>query len=236
MILFRGGEGEGFRVGRLLLEFSVLVVGFFVSLQVNDWQNDREDRALEYEYLLRLDNDFEKSRVALADNIDKIESSLVGLEQGLSTLAQDTRDDADYQQLFLALQSASIMGSFEVFFGTYEELKDTGNMRLMQSTPLRESLGAVWQKHLQISKISQIRNMMRGNTFPVMARHVKPLAGNELTFDAEMVERNPRELYVAMSIIRSNLRYDLKDSQQLLALVQLAVTQIDEELSARSGD
>ena len=67
--------------------------------------------------------------------------------------------------------------------------------------------------------------------FPIMAKYVKPLNGNKLTFDAESLEKDPREIYVAMSIIRSNLRYDLNDSEHLLALIDqtldLVRTQID---------
>jgi len=92
-------------------------------------------------------------------------------------------------------------------------------MRLLESTELRESLGNVWQKHVTVSRASEIRNMLRGNALPIMAKYVKPLSGNKLTFDAELMEKDPREIYVAMSIIRSNLRYDLNDSEQLLTLV-----------------
>lgn len=44
--------------------------------------------------------------------------------------------------------------------------------------------------------------MLRGNTFPTIIRYVKLPEGNKLTFDARLVEEDPRELYVAMSIIR----------------------------------
>lgn len=44
--------------------------------------------------------------------------------------------------------------------------------------------------------------MIRGNTFTAIIRYVKLLEGNKLTFDTRLVEEDPRELYVAMSIIR----------------------------------
>lgn len=218
----------------LFLEFVVLVLGFFISLQVNEWQNNRENRELELQYLLRLESDFENSSAALTNNIAKMESSLQKLEAGLSMLANDERDEDDYQRIFEALQSSSIMGSFEIFFGTYEELKDTGYMRLIESTALRESLIDVRQAYLQVSKFIPIRNLLRGNTFPVMARYVQPQAGNRLTFDSQLVEQDPRQLYVAMSIIRANLSYDLDDSEEVRTLVNLTLNIIRDEITLRS--
>lgn len=201
------------------LSFVLLVPGFFISLQVNEWQNDRENREIEAQYLLRLEKDFEKSIVALSENIKRVEASLGKLAYGLAILNKTNRPPQDYQELFIALQNSSIMGTFAVYFGTFEELKDTGHMRLIESTALRESLGNLSQKYLYIYRISEIRNMLRGNTYPVMTKFVKPSQGNTLTFDAELVEQDTQELYVAMSIIRTNLNNDLKDTKELLNLV-----------------
>ena len=214
----------------LFLEFFILFLGVFISLQVNEWQIDRENREIEQQYLLRLEKDFEKSTVALRENIEKIKSSLDKLEYGLTKLSKEERSEQDLHEIFVALQSSSIMARFTVYFGTYEELKDTGNMRLIESTALRESLGTLSQKNSYIYRVSEIRNMLRGNTFPVMTKFVKPLPGNKLTFDNELVEKNTRELYVAMSIIRTNLRNDLKDSEELLGLVTQSLEILKEEI------
>jgi hypothetical protein len=219
------------KYGVLFLEFIILVVGVYLSLQANQWQNNRQNRAIEQQYLVRLEKDFERSSTALSESIARIELAIEKLELSLVILSNEKREEGDYQKLFDAMQSSSIMGSFEVYLATFEELKDTGYMRLLESTELRESLGNVWQKHVTVSRISEIRNVLRGNAFPIMAKYVKPLNGNKLTIDAESLGKDPREIYVAMSIIRSNLRYDLNDSEHLLALIDqtlhLVRTQID---------
>lgn len=219
------------KYGVLFLEFIILVVGVYLSLQANQWQNNRQNRAIEQQYLVRLEKDFERSSTALSESIARIELSIEKLELSLVILSNEKREEGDYQKLFDAMQSSSIMGSFEVYLATFEELKDTGYMRLLESTELRESLGNVWQKHVTVSRIGEIRNVLRANAFPIMAKYVKPLNGNKLTIDAESLEKDPREIYVAMSIIRSNLHYDLNDSEHLLALIDqtldLVRTQID---------
>lgn len=234
MVFFKASKsGIGSSYTLLLAEFLIIVVGFFVSLQVNEWQNSRENREIESQYLLRLENDLENSRSALEKNIDQMRSSIERMEDGLTILSNEKRDADDYQRLFDALQSSSIMGSFAVSFGTFEELKDTGSMRLIESSRLRESLGNVWQQYLQVSKFIEIRNMLRGNTFPVVSKYVKPQKGNKLTFDSQLVEQDPREIYVAMSILRTNLRNDLTDSEKILTLVNQTLGIIRDEVEVR---
>jgi hypothetical protein len=219
--------------GSFFLEFCILVLGVYLSLQANDWQINREYRAIELQYLERLDNDFNKSNEALLENIQRIESSLEKIDSGLTILSQDERDEHDYQRVFDALQGSSITGNFPVFLGTFEELKDTGYMRLIESTQVRDNLGNVWHKKVSITQISEIRNLLRSNTFPVMAKYIKPLKGNKITFDSELVEKNPRELYIAMSIIRTNLRNDLDDSKALLELIKRAITVIRKDIKIK---
>ncbi|RHW74753.1 hypothetical protein [Colwellia sp. RSH04] len=219
--------------GSFLLEFCLLVLGVYLSLQVNEWQINRENRSLELQYLERLENDFTKSHEALVDNIQRIESSLEKLAFGLTILTKDKRNDDDYQKVFDALQGSSITGNFSVFLGTFEELKDTGYMRLIESTEIRDNLGNVWQKRMAISQINEIRNLLRSNTFPVMAKYIKPIEGNKITFDSDLVEQDPRELYVAMSIIRTNLKNDLNDSIELLEFVIKSLTAIRKSIKVK---
>ena len=79
---------------------------------------------------------------------------------GLTILSQDNRDGQDYQKVFDALQGSSITGNFSVFLGTFEELKNTGYMRILESTQVRESLGSVWHKKVSITQNSEIRNLL----------------------------------------------------------------------------
>lgn len=216
-----------------VLEFCILVLGVYLSLQANEWQINQEYRDMELKYLERLENDLRKSNEALLGNVQRMESSLEKLAFGLTILTKDTRDKQDYQAVFDALQGSSITGSFPVFFGTLEELKDTGYMRLIESTLIREQLGNLWQKKVSIYQISEIRNLLRSTTFPVMAKYIKPHKENRITFDAELVEQDPRELFVAMSIIRTNLKNDLDDSKMLRVMIEGALTAIRKEMSIK---
>jgi len=67
-----------------------------------------------------------------------------------------------------------------------------------------------------------------------MAKYIKPIRGNKITFDSILVEQDPRELYVAMSIIRTNLKNDLNDSKALLALISESLIIIRTKLKLKS--
>lgn len=79
----------GKNYGSFFIEFCILVLGVYLSLQANEWQINREYRALEHQYLERLNNDLEKSHNTLNDNIQRIESSLEKLAFGLAILSHD---------------------------------------------------------------------------------------------------------------------------------------------------
>lgn len=103
-------------------------------MQVNDWQNNRENRELELQYLQRLEDDLSVNTEAIDKSIERLKASLVRLESGLTILAKSQREDDDYLGLFAALHSSSLTCSFPVYFLASGELKDTSNMRLIEST------------------------------------------------------------------------------------------------------
>lgn len=203
----------------LFLEFFVLVLGFLVSLQINDWENARSDRELELEYLERIQLDLDGSHVAVEKDIQNLARSIEKLDYAIRILSADKLKDGDHERLFEAAASGGIMGSFAVIFGTFEELKDTGNMRLIRSTELRVQLANMWQHYNLVLRLTEIRNILRGNAFPIMVQFLKPQE-NGMTFDASMIAEKRRELFVALTIIRSNLNYDLKDSENLLEMIK----------------
>ena len=77
-------QSEGINWLWLFAEFVILVVGFFIGLQVNDWQDRRSERELEVEYLNRLLVDFEQSQSRLQEGVTKMTASLGKLDAGIA--------------------------------------------------------------------------------------------------------------------------------------------------------
>lgn len=211
----------------LVVEFFVLVVGFLVSLQVNDWQDSRSERELESEYLDRLLVDFEQSRVQLTESVDRMSAMLRTLETGMNLLSEPELTEAQHQLIFDAVGVAGIFGQFDIVVGTLEELKDTGNMRLIRSKALRVGLGNLWQRYQQILRLSNVRTLYRVEASTQLSDHLYPKKGASYGWDTESVENSRRELYSALARIRHNQAADITDSKKLLVLLEENTAIID---------
>lgn len=204
----------------LLAEFFILVIGFFIGLQVNNWQESRSERQLEVEYLNRLLVDFEQSHSQLLESVNKMTASMVKLEAGINLLSEEALTDAQHGVIFDAVTVAGLFGQFYIIFGTLEELKDTGNMRLIHSRDLRISLANLWQRYQQAIRLSDIRTLFRVEASSQLSVHLYPEKGSFHGWDTESVENNRRELYSALARIQHNQAADLADSKKLVALLE----------------
>jgi hypothetical protein len=61
-----------------------------------------------------------------------------------------------------------------------------------------------------------MRNLLRSQSLPVLARQLKPGEENGLVWDEEMTDRHKREIFVALTVLLTNQRYDLTDTQAVV--------------------
>ncbi len=220
--------------GVLAIEMVILIVGISISLQVNEWQNQAEERHLEQEYLQRLNFDFKESEKILLNDIAQLRRSVDTLSMGIKPLSKSSLTKEDQQRLFEAVGQSAIVGRFAVIFGTIDELKDTGNMRLLISKKLRISLANLYQTYQHIIRLSELRNIMRGQSFPVLVRQLKPHNNSTIIWDEELAEQNKREIFGALTVILQNLKLDLSDTEKLIKLVANLKNILKQELKNNS--
>jgi|TARA_B110000902_G_scaffold21190_1_gene23882 hypothetical protein len=216
--------------GVLTIEMVMLILGISISLQVNEWQNKQVDRQLEQEYLARLNLDFDESEKVLRKDIEYLRSSVEKLVIGIKPLSKSSLTKEDHIVLFKAVGQSTLIGRFAVVFGTIDELKDTGNMRLLVSKKLRISLANLYQSYQQIIRLSELRNILRGQSFPVLVKQLKPNSNSRVIWDEELAEKNKREIFGALTVILQNLKNDLSDTEKLAELVAKIKDIIKQEL------
>ena len=216
----------------LSIELVILIVGFSVGLQVNEWENRRNDGLLEREYMERLLEDFALSENALQKDVQNLTASTGKLSIGISRLSKPKLAEEDHQKVFEAAGASPIVGAFGVIFGTIEELKDTGNMRLLSSKELRVALANLHQKYRQTIRISEMRNLLRSQSFPVLARQIKPNDRGAVMWDNELAEKNKRELFIALTVLLQNQKLDLENTKELISHVARINAIIASELDA----
>ena len=132
-------------VSRLLAEFAVIVVGVLVALGVDEWRENRADRELEGEYVVRILGDLLRSAPpldSLASRLGRAKAHLYFVQSYV--LAEEelpTDSAATVAALFKASRNQG--GTFRASLPTttYSELQSTGRLGLIRSAEVRAALG-----------------------------------------------------------------------------------------------
>jgi len=142
----------------LFWETLIIVLGVLIAFAVNDYWSDRQDRELEIQYLKRLLTDIKGDEQWL---IDYIERPLVRKFDALNAIAPVVRSKEpvpeDLETFLTNVTLGGIGGASPTAFvtaTTFEDLKNTGNLRLIRDTKLRSKINNYYvlfeSNHLRI--------------------------------------------------------------------------------------
>ena len=122
----------------VFLDLIVVVVGLFIGLQIDTWWEGQKEARLEGAYLLEIQEDFELNKSVLEQMTARLEeiiqSMLVLQEQ--SALASPSLPVAELNENFVSI---SRMASFIPVNRAYANLTGSGDLRLIQSRPLKNA-------------------------------------------------------------------------------------------------
>ena len=152
------------------LEIQIVVIGILIGLQVDDWNEQRKDRALGQQYLDRLHTDaitaVRRQRDTEEWNEERTRTQtvvLAALRSGI--LTDDQRDDFS-----VGLTHAGSHNPLIWQWGTVEELYSTGNIRLIRDSELRDLMSATetsyQRSHEIINGANQQIHISRGQISP----------------------------------------------------------------------
>src|SRR6185437_3524936 len=113
----------------VVVELLIVVLGVFIGLQVNNWNEARIDRALEQQYIQRLHDDFALSIKHAESNIANMQAQFV-LEGKMVDRLRECRLDAGQRADFA--KGIYRVGRFQpptLIRGTTDELQSTGRRR-----------------------------------------------------------------------------------------------------------
>ena len=125
----------------VFVEFTLIVVGLLVALQIDNWNQLRKDRLDEGYYLNRILGDIDESIAENRKDIEfmrnKVESTLWVVEKLRFGHLKSDEEEA-FKRRFVEIQNWKT-GSF--IDSTIQELQSSGRMTIIQSRELREYLG-----------------------------------------------------------------------------------------------
>jgi len=130
-----------YAIGEILL----VVIGILIALQIDSWNENRKDRNLYLNYLVRLKSDFENLHQSVeftgkwADElVDLVEYQADYLNGNLTTL--------DTLKLAISIEFTSSVNRYNINLPTASELSSTGRLTIIENDTLKNSLNN-WQGH-----------------------------------------------------------------------------------------
>ncbi len=110
----------------IFLDFVIVVLGVFVGLQVNNWNEARAFRQKETELLIELRRELESSVAATAQKADAIRQVAAAGLRSLDFIAAANPCDGDCWRVLVDFYHASQWQSIEVDRSAYDDMRRLG--------------------------------------------------------------------------------------------------------------
>ena len=160
-----GKTGKYFKyaIGEIIL----VVIGILIALQINNWNESRKERIKEKAYLTRLKEDLISDKKAIELNTNFYNDVFIAGSLVLSNLEGEEDVITSNWDILVAYFHASQIWPMLMQSSTYEELKSSGELSLIQNVTLRNRLpfyhGNGLRRYQQTMGINPpYRKMVRG--------------------------------------------------------------------------
>jgi hypothetical protein len=133
----------------VLLEVMIVVVGLFIGLQVDDWNEWRKDRSAERDYLERLlvetRLNVSQLKVKAQSYFDRADS----LSRIVMHISQGSPDQITTNDLTNAFCYWYVPEGVRLQSSTYDEMTATGSLDLITDQSVRQLLQLAWAEHVR---------------------------------------------------------------------------------------
>ena len=147
----------------IVIDFFIVVFGVFVGLQVQQWNEARNDDARAKAYLIRTQNDLYADKSDLIFRLYFWKQVSDYGTSGLDYVSTGQLGNLTYWELLLAFFQASQVAEFTSTRTTYDELTNAGDQNLI-SVELRDALANYYLEagNATLSERPQYRENVRG--------------------------------------------------------------------------
>ena len=192
----------------LVLELAVVVIGIFLGLQADSWNEARKDRVLEQQYLASLKADFQADIDELDESI-ALAKSRAQLGRVLISSIDKDRVEGDPNEFIWAVYSSFLLNYPSYTRATINDLLSTGNLQLIQDINLKAAIAEYytnieyreqWKINWRESQIDMERTLPDLLDFDVREAGLLRYSGgpnwitNEFQFDSSVAEKVLRRI------------------------------------------
>jgi hypothetical protein len=156
------------------VEVLIVVVGIFIALQVDDWNEKRKDRNREVEYLQRIETELRQDIAEFETGV-----ALAARRREYARLIMAALNDPELVQreptAFLrALVRAGFTYSPTISDHTFAEIKSAGELGIIENVGLRVSITEYYQQVKQYEQWNYLRELSQTEYFKRMAGITTP--------------------------------------------------------------
>ena len=166
MLLNRFKLDWKYAIGEILL----IAIGVLIALAVDGWRDYRAERALESEYINRIENDLRSSLDTWESHTARLESAIEFLERlrdgDLDMIAPDTAAD-----VWNAYMVSHWFAPPAIQSSAFEELVSTGRLSIIEDVALRDSISTFYTEY---SSISDMSAQMADHSYTRLSRSAVP--------------------------------------------------------------
>jgi hypothetical protein len=122
------------------LEIFVVVIGIFLGLQVDDWNENRKNQKEELVYLAKLSDDLNTMRIELLDEIQTRTNRLERMKSALYALEDCDNSPQAQADVKFALERYQISNGINFLDATYNEMVASGALARIADQELKQSI------------------------------------------------------------------------------------------------
>ena len=139
------------------LDFVIVVVGIFVGLQADQWNQSRKERVLEQQYITSLKSDL-ISDIEELDRTVELARSRAQLGRLVHAAVEQRSVSVDPNEFIWAVYNTDLLNYPSYTRATVDELLSTGNLRLLRNSTLKSEIAAYYT---EIKKLEQWKTNWR---------------------------------------------------------------------------
>jgi hypothetical protein len=122
-------------------EIVLVVIGILIALQINNWNESRQDREIYRSYLVRLRSDIELIQETVRQK-RAWEVQLIDLAQYQLDVLTGEVTSPDPLKLAMSIEFTASVNRYEISSPTYKELNSTGRLALIENDSIRDFLSS----------------------------------------------------------------------------------------------
>jgi hypothetical protein len=136
------------------VEGFVIVISILLAFGLQAWWEDRQERDEARAYLESLEADFQQTRLRALEHLGANEATLTSARWLLEALGKPP-GAVEGDSLSILLESSLWIWTFEPVLGTYQDMVNSGDLRLLESQDLRIALSEFEERVEHVDRLDQ---------------------------------------------------------------------------------